>query len=126
MKSSKLGLLQLDRKLERAVLARDKALRTFRLRCKHLSLAEEYGSPPRRICVTCGATERGWHCGYQVLVLQSERTSKVPPRAISHPNADRYKLEVFKNDWPVYFVGQSHENFPDSWDYKALTEIKFL
>lgn len=44
--------------------------------CQHRELAEaeyqhmEYGSslPPIRICLACGLTEDGWHCGHKVLV----------------------------------------------------------
>jgi hypothetical protein len=118
---------KLDKKLKQVEKARGKALRAFRLRCKHLHLAEESGLPPHRICVDCGAIEQGWYCGYQVLCLPSERTDKQPPRKIVNILycGERQVLKVLKQDWPPYPVGQSHDNFDKGcWDYKSLTAIK--
>ncbi len=116
----------LDKALRKAERDRDRCLRQFRLRCKHLRLAETDQQPPYRICIDCGAQERGWHCGYQVLCLPGEttRTLAIFKRVIVMPNANRFDLAVLRCQWPLYCVGQSHENFSDKWDYKSLTEIK--
>lgn len=119
-----LALNALDVELEKIENIRNKTLRTFRLKCKHLRLAEIQSQPPYRICINCGATEVGWHCGYQVLTLQCEKTYKVPPRAIVYPNASRDNIEVLRWDWPLYLVGQSHDNFSEKRDYKSLTAIE--
>jgi hypothetical protein len=37
--------------------------------CEHLPSRTTFGSPtpPARICLNCGITEDGWHCGYLIL-----------------------------------------------------------
>lgn len=112
---------RLDRAVRDATVARDRALRTFRLNCKHMVIATEEGSPPHRICLNCGAIERGWHCGYQVLCLPEEINKQAPARRLSD-KTHRSRVWACWN-WPPYFVGQSHPNFSHKWDYKSLTAI---
>jgi hypothetical protein len=126
-------IAELDEKLILMGLARNKALRTMRLRCRHLHLAEEayrpsdFGksTPPYRICMDCGAIEEGWHCGYQVLYLPLECTAPAwfTKKRTVQDIKSRYELLVMKLDWPLYLVGQSHKNFSEHWDYKSLTAI---
>lgn len=45
--------------------------------CKHGHIAECDDSPPWRICLDCGLTEEGWHCGYEVLDAPEERVGSI-------------------------------------------------
>lgn len=117
-------LRRLDAALAACEKARNAALRSFRLNCEHLHLAErDSDSPPHRLCVDCGAVEQGWHCGYQVLVLASETTRKAPLRGIVRRSFEWH--EPVLAYWPRYFVGQSHRNFAGGGrkTYEQLTEI---
>jgi hypothetical protein len=95
------------------VRQRNNTLRKLRKQCKHLRLVELTGSPPRRICADCGAEERGWYCGYQVLVMRGD--THVAPhkeeRALIQITGDSNVFYSFRKDGPLYGVGQSHPNF---------------
>jgi hypothetical protein len=114
-------LQALDKQLEDLQEKRAKALRTFRLRCKHLHIIEEEykpcdagrSDPPYRICADCGAIERGWYCGYHVLTTADDTTAKIPARKIVQTikAGQRHTIPVMRNHWPIYYVGQSHANF---------------
>ncbi|OGN02723.1 MAG: hypothetical protein A2655_03375 [Candidatus Yanofskybacteria bacterium RIFCSPHIGHO2_01_FULL_43_42] len=98
---------------------RNDLLRELRKKCKHLRLVElDYscaysGAPPFRICADCGAEERGWYCGYQVLALRSERTdiSRGVERAIIRTTRSADIFYSYRKSGPLYYVGQSHPNF---------------
>ena len=121
--------IQIDRLTEK----RDAALKQLREKCKHLRLVEIdhsclYSSaPPFRICADCGAEERGWYCGYQVLALNSERTG-IPrgiERAIIRATRNSDVFYSYRKKGPIYQVGQSHPNFEGGGvkTYKQLTAV---
>lgn len=106
---------------------RNDTLRELREQCKHLSLAELDDSPPKRICVDCGAEEDGWDCGYQVLAMADEKRN-VPhsrTRRLVLRTSDRLRFYGYRKVGSSYFVGQSHSNFGVRGipSYKKLTEI---
>lgn len=123
----------MNRQLEDLTKKRDKLLRKLRKECKHLRLVEIdhaclYSSaPPFRICADCGAEERGWYCGYQVLALRSERID-IPrgvERAIIKTAKSSDIFYSYRKSGPLYLVGQSHPNFEGGGfkTYKQLTEV---
>lgn len=105
---------------------RNKVLSELRRQCKHFRLVELTRSPPCRICTDCGAEERGWHCGYQVLVMQGD-THAAPhkeERALIQITGDSRVFYGFRKNGPLYLVGQSHPNFGAGVQtYEQLTEI---
>lgn len=112
---------------------RNRKLKQLRERCKHLRLVEIGHSclyscaPPFRVCADCGAEERGWYCGYQVLSLRNERTD-IPrgvERVVIRETRSRDVFYSYRKTGPLYFVGQSHPNFEGggSKSYKQLTEV---
>lgn len=111
---------KLNARLDTAVSERDKALRELRAECAHTRLAEDNSAhPPMRICVDCGAEERGWGCGYQVLTLDSESNKrKVGAGIVAQVDFTEHRLRG-----PLFRVGQSHKNFgPGRQTYAQLTE----
>ena len=65
--------------LERAKAKLEEERIKMQLDCKHESVVEiphtsssvyAYTSPPYKICVDCGFAEKGWDCGYQILVKE--------------------------------------------------------
>ena len=108
------------------VQQRNNILRELRKQCKHLRLVELTERPPRRICADCGAEERGWYCGYQVLVMRGD-TSAAPhkeERALIQITGASNVFYSFRKNGPLYSVGQSHPNFGEGVQtYKQLTEV---
>ena len=126
-------LKRLNRQVIELTAKRDGALKQLRKKCKHLILVElDYscaysGAPPFRICADCGAEERGWHCGYQVLALRSERTD-IPrgvERVIIRTTRSTDVFYSYRKSGPLYMVGQSHPNFEGGGvkTYKQLTAV---
>ena len=106
---------------------RNELLRTFRRKCKHTRLVELDEHPPRRICADCGAEERGWHCGYQVLVMKGDCGSDVPhknERVLVQRTSSADVYCGYRQEGTLYLVGQSHPNFAGGGmkSYKQLTE----
>ena len=124
---------RLNRQVIELTKKRDDALEQLRKKCQHLRLVEVNYSclysdaPPFRICVDCGAEERGWYCGYQVLALMSERADI--PRGVEHviikttQSADVFYS--YRKSGPLYMVGQSHPNFEGGGvkTYQQLTAV---
>src|SRR3989344_4712141 len=108
------------------VRQRNNVLCELRKHCKHLRLVELIESPPMRICADCGAEERGWYCGYHVLIMRGD--THVAPhkkeRALIQITGDSNVFYGFRKDCPLYHVGQSHPNFGAGVQtYEQLTEI---
>jgi len=102
-------------------------LRELRRKCNHLRLVELDAYPPMRICADCGAEERGWYCGYHVLVMVGD-TWNVPhkkERVLVKRTVDSAEFYRYRKDGPLYPVGQSHPNFPGGGvrSYEQLIEI---
>lgn len=129
-------LRALNRSIARLTRERNAVLAEVRRNCKHLRLVElEYRAgmigtdPPMRICVSCGAEERGWGCGYQVLVTKNDasKTLKKEKRRarILFVTNDTAKFFRYRQKGPLYPVGQSHPNFAGGGvrTYEQLTEI---
>jgi len=123
----------MNRQITDLTKKRDKLLRKLRKECRHLRLVEVNYSrlysraPPFRICADCGAEERGWYCGYQVLALRSERTD-IPSgveRAIIRTTESTDIFYSYRKSGPLYLVGQSHPNFEGGGvkTYKQLTAV---
>ncbi|MBI2056523.1 MAG: hypothetical protein HYT37_04075 [Candidatus Sungbacteria bacterium] len=108
------------------VRQRNNVLCELRKQCKHLRLVELNDSPPMRICADCGAEERGWYCGYHVLVMRCD-TIIAPhkkERALIKITRDSNVFYGFRKSGPLYLVGQSHPNFGEGVQtYEQLTEI---
>lgn len=126
-------LERLNRQIIELTEKRDDLLNQLRKKCKHLRLVEiDYsclysGAPPFRICADCGAEERGWYCGYQVLALRSERTD-IPrgvERAIIQTTRSANVFYSYRKRGPLYKAGQSHPNFEGGGfkTYKQLTAV---
>lgn len=126
-------LEKLNRQIIELTEKRDDALKQLRKKCQHLRLVEIYylclysNAPPFRICADCGAEERGWHCGYQVLALRSERTD-IPrgvKRAIIKTTLSADVFYSYRKPGPLYWVGQSHPSFEGGGvrTYKQLTTV---
>lgn len=122
---------RLNRRIDKLTQKKDELLKQLRKKCKHLRLIEiEYsylycGAPPFRICADCGAEERGWRCGYMVLVLKNEGTN-IPhgvKRAIIKTTRSYKTFCSYRKEGPLYEVGQSHPNFQKGGfkTYKQLT-----
>jgi hypothetical protein len=103
---------------------RDAVLKALRRECTHLRLAELESSPPHRMCLDCGAEERGWYCGYQVLALKTERTDCTVERGVVRKMYNSHNFYSLRKPGPLYLVGQSHPNFAKGgWlTYQDLTE----
>lgn len=116
----------INNKIENLVQQRNNMLCELRKQCKHLRLVELKDSPPRRICADCGAEERGWYCGYHVLVMRGD-TNVAPhkeERALIQITGDSVVFYSFRKHGPLYLVGQSHPNFGEGIQtYKQLTEV---
>lgn len=116
MKQTLTEIAELDtmnEKLKRFKQERDELLRKLRKKCKHIRLAEFNRSPPRRICVDCGAEEKGWYCGYHVLVMTGD-TWKAPHKqdqVLVEKTSDSGRFCSYRKDGVLYPVGQSHPNF---------------
>lgn len=126
-------LERLNRQIIELTEKRDNALKQLRKQCQHLRLVElDYScaydnAPPFRICIDCGAEERGWYCGYHVLVLRSERTD-IPrgiERAVIKSTRSASVLYSYRKSGPLYRVGQSHPNFEGGGvkTYQQLTAV---
>jgi len=106
---------------------RDNLLGKLRKQCKHLHLVELTASPSQRICVDCGAEERGWYCGYHVLVMRDDGhfTPYKQNRVLLQITTSSEVFDSFRKDGPLYLVGQSHPNFKGGGvrNYKQLTEV---
>lgn len=79
------------------------------------------------MCMDCGAEERGWYCGYQVLAMSNDATSEAPHKAVRGifiHTADSIEFFSHRKKGPRFPVGQSHPNFPGGgWKtYEQLTE----
>ena len=126
-------LENLNRQVIRLTEKRDAVLKQLREKCKHLRLVEVdyaclyYNASPFRICADCGAEERGWHCGYQVLALRSE-IADIPrgvERVIIRTTRISDVFYSYRKNGPIYLVGQSHPNFEGGGvkTYKQLTAV---
>lgn len=118
----------INQKISELTRQRNNLLRELRGKCRHLRLVELDDSPPKRICADCGAEEEGWHCGYQVLVMDGD-TWNAPhkkERVLVRRTSDWRKFAEYRKNSPLYHVGQSHPNFercgPKS--YEQLTEVR--
>ena len=117
----------LNKKIADVTKKRNAILSSFRLHCKHLRLVELDSGPPKRICADCGAEERGWYCGYHVLVMNGD-PYEVPhkkDRVIIRRTTDDSVFYGYRQNGPLYPVGQSHPNFPGGGEksYEQLTEV---
>jgi hypothetical protein len=104
---------------------RDILIRELRSECKHLNLVELDASPPQRICADCGAEERGWYCGYHVLVMQgdSHTAPHKDKRALVLRTTDPALFYAHRKGVGRYLVGQSHPAFGGGIQtYEQLTE----
>jgi hypothetical protein len=120
----------LDNEIAELIQRRDETLAEFRKECKHLRLLELTDSPPMRFCADCDAEERGWHCGYQVLVMDGDgfEAPHWNERGIVRQSPTRDALHPYrkaKATWPRYLVGQSHPSFAGGGikTYEQLTEV---
>ncbi len=124
MKTDELNAV--NHKILELIKQRNELLCELRKQCKHLRLVELDACPPRRICADCGAEERGWYCGYHVLVMDGD-TWNVPhkiERVLIKRTTNDSVFYGYRKDGPTYFVGQSHQNFGGGVQtYEQLTEV---
>jgi hypothetical protein len=104
-------LNELNKKIKELIQERNNTLNEIRKSCTHLRLVELDASPPQRLCMDCGAEERGWACGYQELTLLSEQNNKGISRGIYLKTSVPYEFYSYRKDGPLYCIGQSAENF---------------
>lgn len=119
-------LNEVNNQIDALTQRRNNVLCELRKQCKHSRLVELTSSPPWRICVDCGAEERGWYCGYQVLVVWGD--TNISPhktkRVLIQITQDIDVFYSFRKPGPLYHVGQSHPNFGGGIQtYEQLTEI---
>lgn len=119
---------ELQEQLEKLTTERDQELARVRANCKHVRLIELDAQPPMRMCLDCGAEERGWYCGYQVLAMSNDSTSDAPHKAergIVIRTADSHDFYRKRKKGPIFCVGQSHPNFSGGGrkTYEQLTEL---
>lgn len=121
-------LEELCQQIEQLIAERDQELRRVRAACQHLRLVELDTKPPYRICADCGAEERGWYCGYQVLVMQGDSWERRVPHALERVliqrTSDSSVFWKYRRSGPRYLVGQSHPvfGFGGTHTYEQLTE----
>lgn len=117
----------LQEQIEKLTAERDQELMRVRRECKHLRLAELESNPPQRICMDCGAEERGWYCGYQVLATSEDITSPAPhkkDRGVFLRTSDSDRFYWHRKPGPLYPVGQSHPSFgAGRLSYAQLTAV---
>ena len=121
-------LTALNKRIADLITQRNNTLRELRQKCRHLRLVELDASPPRRMCVDCGAEEDGWGCGYHVLVTSRDFFYRAPhrnERVLVERTTDGYKFYKYRQDGPLYLVGQNHPKFVGAGlrTYKQLTEV---
>lgn len=107
-------LEKLQERLEELTAERDQELAKVRSNCNHVRLMELDASPPMRMCMDCGAEERGWYCGYQVLAMSNDMTSDAPHKAergIFLRTTDSKMYFSHRKKGPLFRVGQSHPKF---------------
>ncbi len=120
---------EIDAQIKKLVAQRDRLVAVFRKECKHLRMVQLNASPDHRLCVDCGAEERGWHCGYHVLVMDGDTHTQVPHKAergIMRTTSDPQTFYTYrKSHWPRYLVGQSHPSFKNGGilSYEELTNV---
>ncbi|MBU6500878.1 MAG: hypothetical protein KGJ89_02030 [Patescibacteria group bacterium] len=117
----------LNKKILELTQQRDNTLRELRKKCNHLRLVEiDSSSPPMRICADCGAEERGWYCGYHVLIMSGD--TWIDPykdeRTIVKKTSSMSEFNQYRKAGSRYPVGQSHPNFgKPRQSREQLTEI---
>ncbi len=116
---------KIDEQINLLTRKRNALIHDLRKECKHLKLVELDGNPPQRICFDCGAEEKGWQCGYHVLVMQGD-TWEAPhkhKRAVVLKTTDSSVFARYRKGG-FHGVGQSHPAFQDGGkvSYKILNE----